>query len=262
VSARYEFIDAEKDSYRVTDMCRWLHVSRSGFYEWCSRPVSATAQRRERLRLMIREIFAANHQTYGYRRIHAVLVRSGERVSPELVRDLMREMELAPCQPRPWRPVTTRAGRHRVPDLVRRDFTAERPGTKFVGDITYVPTWEGFIYLATVIDCHSKAVIGWAMADHFRTPLISSALEMAAGRMKIESGAIFHSDRGSNYTSDEFARVLRRYGMRQSVGRTGVCWEVSRRWEFHPPPLSEPCVNLATHTAPIVEPVGNAPCFQ
>ncbi|MGW3569924.1 IS3 family transposase, partial [Streptomyces sp. NPDC000941] len=92
-------------------------------------------------------------------------------------------------------------------------------------DITYIPTWEGFVYLATVIDCHSKAVIGWAMDDHFKTPLISSALEMAAGRMKIEKNAIFHSDRGSNYTSDEFARTLSRYGMRQSIGRTGVCWD-------------------------------------
>lgn len=224
--SRYEFIDAEKASgFNIADMCRWLGVSRSGFYEWRSRPESATAQRRDRLRLMIREIFAANHETYGHRRVHAVLVRSGERVSPELVRVLMRDLGLVPCQPRPWRPVTTHAGTHRIPDLVRRDFTADRPGAKFVGDITYIPTWEGFVYLATVIDCHSKAVIGWAMGDHFKTPLISSALDMAAGRMKIEKGAIFHSDRGSNYTSDEFAGTLSRNGMRQSVGRTGVCWD-------------------------------------
>lgn len=223
--SRYEFIDAEKANFSVADMCRWLKVSRSGFYEWRNRPASATAQRRDRLRLMIREIFTANHETYGHRRVHAVLVRSGERVSPELVRALMRDLGLVPCQPRPWRPITTHAGIHRIPDLVRRDFTAERPGAKFVSDITYIPTWEGFVYLATVIDCHSKAVIGWAMDDHFKTPLISSALEMAAGRMKIEKGAVFHSDRGSNYTSEEFARTLSRYGMRQSVGRTGVCWD-------------------------------------
>ncbi|MFE9890749.1 IS3 family transposase [Streptomyces scopuliridis] len=225
VNTRYEFIDAEKEAFRVTDMCRWLNISRSGFYEWRSRPVSATAQRRERLRLMIREVFAANHGTYGYRRVHAVLVRSGEQASPELVRDLMRELGLVPCQPRPWRPVTTQAGTSRIPDLVRRDFTADRPGVKFVGDITYIPTWEGFVYLATVIDCHSKAVIGWAMDDHFKTPLISSALDMAAGRMKIEKDAIFHSDRGSNYTSAEFTKALSLHGMRQSVGRTGVCWD-------------------------------------
>ncbi|WJE00664.1 IS3 family transposase [Streptomyces antimycoticus] len=225
VISRYEFIDAEKACFRIVDMCRWLKVSRSGFYEWRNRPASATEQRRERLRAMIREIFDANHQTYGYRRIHAVLVRSGERASLELVRDLMRELGLAPCQPRPWRPVTTHASSHRIPDLVQSNFTSDRPGVKFVGDITYIPTWEGFVYLATVIDCHSKAVIGWAMDDNFKTPLISSALEMAAGRMKIEKGAVFHSDRGSNYTSDEFARALSRYGMRQSVGRTGVCWD-------------------------------------
>jgi putative transposase len=225
VISRYEFIDAEKANFSIADMCRWLKVSRSGFYEWRNRPASATTQRRDRLRLMIREIFTANHETYGHRRVHAVLVRSGERVSPELVRALMRDLGLVPCQPRPWRPATTHAGIHRIPDLVRRDFTADRPGAKFVSDITYIPTWEGFVYLATVIDCHSKAVIGWAMDDNFKTPLISSALEMAAGRMKIEKGAVFHSDRGSNYTSDEFDRTLSRYDMRQSVGRTGVCWD-------------------------------------
>lgn len=226
MNSRYEVIDAEKDGFRTTDMCRWLKVSRSGFYEWLSRPKSAARHRRERLMPMVREVFAVNHETYGYRRVHAVLERSGESASPELVRGLMRELGLVPCQPGPRLPVTTRAGAaHRIPDLVRRDFTADRPGTKFVSDITYIPAWEGFVYLATVIDCHSKAVIGWAMDDHFKTPLISSALDMAAGRMTIESDAIFHSDRGSNYTSDEFAGSLARHGMRQSVGRTGVCWD-------------------------------------
>ncbi|WP_395111719.1 IS3 family transposase, partial [Actinomadura sp. SCN-SB] len=180
-----------------------------------------------RLKAMIEAVFAANHETYGYRRVHAVLARSGEDASLELVRQLMRELGLRPVQPRPWRPVTTLAGDPGgLPDLVDRDFTATRPGTKLVGDITYIPTWEGFLYLATVIDCHSKMVVGWAMADHFKTSLITAALDSAAGSIHIEEGCIFHSDRGSNYTSDEFGRHLgKRHKMRRSVGRTGVCWD-------------------------------------
>jgi putative transposase len=225
---RFAFIqhmDAEK-AYSVVFMCRMLSVSRSAYYEWKDRPPSATTTRRERLRQLITAVFEANHGTYGYRRIHAVLVRSGEQVSAELVRDLMRELELWPCQPRPWRPTTTDADEaHRIPDLVGRDFTAEAPGTKLVGDITYIPTDEGWVYLATVIDCYSRMVIGWSMADHYRTSLIVAALDAAAGAIEIQPGCIFHSDRGSNYTSSEFAAILAGISVRQSVGRTGVCWD-------------------------------------
>jgi putative transposase len=226
VTSKYEFIHAERANYAIVDMCGWLRVSRSGYYDWHARPMSAAAGRRERLKVMIQAVFVANHETYGYRRVHAVLARSGEEVSPELVRQLMRELGLVPVQPRPWRPVTTLAGDPgAVPDLVRRDFTAERPGAKLVGDITYIPTWEGFLYLATVIDCHSKMVVGWAMADHFKTSLIIAALDSAAGNISLEKGCIFHSDRGSNYMSAEFDRRLRGYKVRRSVGRTGVCWD-------------------------------------
>jgi transposase InsO family protein len=175
---------------------------------------------------MIKEVFEANYDTYGYRRVHAVLRRSGEQVSDELVRQLMRELDLWPCQPRPWRPTTTEGDAlHRIPDLVERDFTAPAPGLKLVGDITYIPTVEGWVYAATVIDCFSKMVVGWAMADHYRTSLIEAAIDSADGSINIQSGCIFHSDRGSNYTSYDFAKKLNGMGMRQSVGRTGVCWD-------------------------------------
>lgn len=226
MTARYELIDAEKANRAVWDMCRWLVVSRSGFYEWRVRPASATAERREWLKGQITGIFTEYLEAYGYRRVHAELCRRGARVSPETVRSLMRELGLVACQPAQWRPVTTDADdRHRIPDLVQRDFTAQAPGTKFVGDATYIPTWEGFLYLATVIDCYSRKVVGWAMADHFKTPLIEAAMDMAAVNVQIVEQAIFHSDRGSNYTSDAFARKLVAMGMRQSVGRTGVCWD-------------------------------------
>lgn len=226
MTSRYELIDVEKAHHKIVDMCAWLEVSRSGYYEWRNRPISMAEKRRERLSSVIVAVFDANHETYGYRRIHAVLQRSGERAAPELVRRLMRDLDLETCQPRPWRPITTDADHHhRIPDLVERDFTAAEPGQKFVGDVTYIPTWEGFLYLATVIDCHTKKVVGWSMADHYRTPLLEAAIDMAASNSDIQKGAIFHSDRGSNYTSMRFADKLAGMEMRQSVGRTGVCWD-------------------------------------
>ena len=139
----------------------------------------------------------------------------------------MRELGLEPCQPRPWRFSLTEGDgqEHAIPDLVERDFTAGAPGQKMVGDITYIPTWQGWLYLATVIDCHTKAVIGWATGDNYKTPLIEQAIEMAARNCQLAAGAVFHSDRGSNYTSSDFARTLRKYGLRQSVGRTGICYD-------------------------------------
>jgi len=234
VSARYEFIDAEKVStdehglvkYPIVKMCEWLEVSTSGFYEWVSRPMSATAQRREYLKLLIVRAFHDSDGTYGYRRLHAQLVRWGEGCSAELVRALSRQLGLVACQPRPWRHSLTESGPSGpIPDLVRRDFSADTPGTKMVGDITYIPTWQGWLFLATVIDCCTKAVIGWAMDDNYQTPLISAAIDMAARNHNVASKAIFHSDRGSNYTSAEFAATLKRHDLRQSVGRTGICYD-------------------------------------
>jgi putative transposase len=235
VSDRYEFIDAEyADNSRlprgtaptITCMCRWLGVSKSGFYEWRSRPDSVTAKRRAKLALIIRRIFDDSDSTYGYRRIAEQLARQGTVAGAELVRRLMRELGLVACQPRPWRPSTTRQGEAGpIPDLVNRDFSAGVPGEKMVGDITYIPTWQGWVFLATVIDCATRKVIGWAMDDNYRTPLITRAIQMAVRNLDLPESAVFHSDRGSNYTSAEFAGVLEGLGIRQSVGRTGICFD-------------------------------------
>jgi transposase InsO family protein len=230
VTEVYEFIDAEyatrENAPAVTQMCAWLEVSKSGFYEWKSRPESATAERRNKLALIIKRIFDDSDSTYGYRRIAWQLARQGTAAGPELVRKIMRELGLTPCQPRPWRPSTTKQGQaDPIPDLVNRDFTAEVPGQKMVGDITYIETWQGWAFLATVIDCATRKVIGWAVDDNYRTPLITSAIQMAARNADLPEGAIFHSDRGSNYTSAEFAAVLESLGIRQSVGRTGSCFD-------------------------------------
>jgi len=235
VSARFELIDAEKATvteagavkYSIVRMCEWLEVSASGYYEWRGRAASGTAARRDRLALLIDRVFADSDGTYGHRRVHAQLARWGEHASLELVRGLMRGLGLVACQPRPWRHSLTEADAAPapLPDLVRRDFTAAAPGQKMVGDITYIPTWEGWEYLATVIDCHTKAVIGWAIDDNYKTPLITAAIGMAARNHHLAPDAIFHSDRGSNYTSTEFASVLTGLNIRQSVGRTGICYD-------------------------------------
>lgn len=208
-------------------MCALLEVSKSGYYEWRSRPQSSAARRRDLLKIKIKALFEANNEEYGYRRMHEALARGGEQCCPELVRRLMRELGLEPCQPKPWRRSLTeqdgRAGP--IPDLVNRDFTADKPGIKMVGDITYIWTWEGWLYLATVIDCATRKIVGWAMDDNYKTPLIVDAVQMAARNLELPEGAVFHSDRGSNYTSATFARELGRLGIRQSVGRTGICYD-------------------------------------
>ena len=235
MSDKYEFIAAEYarnqvegevDAPTLTQMLSWLRVSKSGFYDWRDRAPSASENRRERLTAKIAELFDRSGGTYGYRRIHAELARAGERVGDELVRRLMRELGLVPVQPRPYRATTVR-GEHQpdTPDLLRRDFTAERPGRKLVGDITYIPTWQGWLYLATVIDCFNKEVIGYATAEHMRTELVTHALKMAAANHDLESGCIMHSDRGAQYTSAEYLATLEGLELRRSLGRTGVCWD-------------------------------------
>jgi putative transposase len=218
----------------VIRMCEWLEVSRSGFYEWRDRPPSEAELRRQELKTIIEFIFAESDGTYGHRRVHAELARMGRPAGLEHVRRLMRQLGLVPCQPRPWRPVTTIAGdAAAIPDLVRRDFSADAPGTKLVGDITYIRSWEGWLYLATVIDCHTKACIGYAMADHMRTELVTAALDMAARNYPLAERAIFHSDRGTQYTSEEFAGHAEKLGLRRSVGRTGVCYDNAQAETFN-----------------------------
>jgi len=148
-------------------------------------------------------------------------------VSRRLVAKLMKQQGLQACQPRAWRRTTIHGSETPavVPDRLGRDFTATRPGTRLIGDITYIRTWTGWLYLATVIDLCTRKVIGWAMAEHMRTELIIDALAMAAGTGRLQPECVFHSDRGAQYTSNEFAAALRRHNMLGSMGRTGICWD-------------------------------------
>lgn len=235
MSERFAFIGAEEadptSPYPVTMMCRLLEVSTSGFYHWCRAAISARARRRATVSTHVQVAFDAGRGSYGVRRVHAVLARSTDpqvaSVSLKMVRSVMAERDLHACQPRAYKVTTVQDGSvaPTIPDLLHRDFSSEVPGAKLVGDITYIPTWQGWLFLATVLDCHTKAVIGWAMAEHMRTDLICDAVTMAATHTQLPAGAIFHSDRGTQYTSAQFAAHLKENGITASMGRTGICWD-------------------------------------
>ena len=219
-------IEAEKANYPIAWMCSMLDVPRSSFYAWRNRVETATQARRRELGEQVRRVFDDSNQTYGCRRIAAQLNRDGHQCSVGLVADLMRELGLRAVQPRSFK-TTTLPGEKPVahPDLLGGDFTAADPGSRLVGDITYLRTDEGWLYLATVIDLATRMVVGWQMADHMRTSLVVDALDMARVHGHLAAGALFHSDRGCQYTSAEFARYCRRIHVSPSLGRTGVCWD-------------------------------------
>lgn len=235
MSEKYEFIDAKCATHSspnsgnaptIEKMCAWLGVSKSGFYEWWGRAPSPTTARRARLGDKIAALFDSFSARYGYRRIHAELIRAGEDVGVELVRKVMGELGLVTIQPKPFRTTTVAdPDASETIDLVKRDFTAWRPGIKVVSDITYIRTWQGWLYLVTLIDCFNREVIGWSMADHMRTELVTDALDMAVRNHRFEPGCIVHSDRGTQYTSAEYRKMLARLGLCHSVGRTGQCWD-------------------------------------
>ena len=219
-------IDAEKANYPIMFMCGLLGVTRSSFYAWRNRVESATSVRRRELAEQVRRVFRAHSGRYGCRRVAAALNRDGHECSVGLVADLMREAGLRACQPRAYKR-TTVPGQQPVesPDLIGRDFTADAPGQRLVGDITYLKTGEGWLYLATVLDLCTRMVVGWQLADHLRTSLVTDAAQMAITHGHLTAGAVFHSDRGCQYTSREFTEFCVANGIRASVGRTGVCWD-------------------------------------
>jgi putative transposase len=218
-------IAVEKPNYPIVRMCEWARVSESGFHAWARREPSATQQRRAELTNMIGEVFEASNATAGYRKVHAKLLEDGVGVCDRVVREIMAEQGLVSCHPRPWRHLTRQDGSTPAPDLIDRDFTATRPGVRFVGDITQIDTWEGPLFLSTMIDLFNREVVGYAMADNHHTDLICAAIVMARGNRRTRRRAIFHSDRGAEYTSRQFARCLRHARMRPSMGKVGCAYD-------------------------------------
>jgi putative transposase len=206
-------------------MCRVLEVSASGYYAWCKRLISARTKENQNLQQRIEAIHRRSRQTYGAPRIHAELREEGARIGRKRVARLMKESALKGVSRRRSM-VTTRRDRSRrpAPDLVERKFVADKANVLWVADITYVPTWVGFLYLAVVLDVWSRKIVGWAMAAHLRTPLVTAALNMAI-EQRSPNGVIHHSDQGCQYTSIEFGKRCREAGVRPSMGSVGDCYD-------------------------------------
>jgi len=223
----HPFIEAEKVAGKGVDRaCRLLEVSRSAFYARRKAP-SKRSVADATLTAEIRRIHVTSKGTYGSPRVHAELVEGGNDVGRRRVTRLMREGGIVGLHKRRWRKTTVvDPGAERARDLIGRDFA---PGPvidhRYVGDITYIATWEGFSYLATVIDLASRRVVGWSIASHMRTELVEDALKMAFVQRRPPRGLIFHTDRGSQYTSGDFARLARDNGVVLSVGMKGECWD-------------------------------------
>lgn len=223
----YRFIAAEAAHHPVALSCRVLGVARAGYYAWRARPPSARARADAELTEVIHRLHAESRGTYGSPRIHADLQADGRRHGRKRVARLMRRAGLAGCPRRRPRPRTTIAdpAAATAPNLVQRHFDPLAPDHLWLADITYVPTGEGWLYLAAVLDAFSRRVVGWAMADHLRTELVLDALDLALATRRPAAGLVHHSDRGCQYTSVAFGRRLAESGLVPSMSRTGNCWD-------------------------------------
>lgn len=222
----YRFVDRERAVFPIVTMCRVLGVSPSGFWAWSKRPPSERARADAALTGEIRRIHVRSRGTYGVPRVHAELAYEGTRCSRKRVARLMRADGLAGVHRRRAVRTTVRdRDAAPAPDLVNRSFRAPAPDRLWVADITYVPTWAGFLYVAVVVDVFSRLVVGWSMAGHLRTELILDALDMAISRRRPADGLVHHSDRGTQYTSLAFGRRAREAGIALSMGSTGDAYD-------------------------------------
>ena len=231
----FPFIEAEKAELRnVAKACELVEVSRSAFYEWHQHRPSPRELADAELAERIQAIYDDSKGTYGWPRVHRQLRRDGVHVSRKRVARIMRQQGLIGRCRRRWTKTTISDPQTQAVDLIKRAFG---PGTVeldrvYVGDITYIWTWEGWAYLATVIDLASRRVVGWALADHMRADLVCDALRQAIDMLRPAPGAIFHSDRGTQYTSSEFTSLLGQHEMLQSLSRPRQCWDnaVAEAW--------------------------------
>jgi transposase InsO family protein len=225
--SRYRFVEAESRRYSVAQLCRIAQVSRTAYYEWQERQPSQRELDDAALTATIRAIHAASSGQYGSPRVLAELQAQGHDVGRKRVARLMKAAGLRGRRPPRWvRTTTPEPTPPAIPDLVHGQFEAPAPDVLWVGDITYIRTWEGWLYLATVIDVFSRRVIGFSLADHMRASLVCDALKTAvATRGGNVDGVIFHSDRGSQYSSAEFRALCDVHGVKPSMGKTGVCWD-------------------------------------
>lgn len=223
----FRFIAAEKANHSLTTLCRVLEVSRSGFHAWAARKPGPRALEDARLTARIRELHAKRRGVYGSPRIWSDLVLDdGERIGRKRVERLMRQAGLSGLVPKKWKATTIRVPGVRVAeDLLDRNFAVSTPNRCWVADITYLRTWEGWLYLVAVQDLYSRRIVGWAMADHMRAELVTDALQMALAHRQPERGLIWHSDQGSQFVSLAFGQKARAAGIAQSMGSKGDCFD-------------------------------------
>ena len=223
----FRFIVAEKASHSISIMCRVLEVSRSGYHAWTRRPLGPRAVEDARLTARIRELHTKRREVYGSPRIWSdLVVDDGERIGRKRVERLMRQAGLSGLIVKKWKATTIRVPGVRVADdLLDRNFAAGAPNRCWVADITYLRTWEGWLYLVAVQDLFSRRIVGWAMADHMRAELVTDALQMALTNRRPERGLIWHSDQGSQFVSLAFGQKARAAGIAQSMGSRGDCFD-------------------------------------
>jgi putative transposase len=222
----FRFIAEHADEWPVTWLCEAMEVSASGFYAWASRSDSPTEQWRQELLGAIEEVHAEMKQRYGSPRMAAELTTRGHECSENTVAKLMTAHGIRAKAPK--RLVRTTDSNHRLPvakNLLARDFEPTRPNEAWCADITYIPTHKGWLYLAVVEDLFSRMVVGWSMAETMESRLVVDALELAIARRRPEAGLLAHSDRGSQYASDHYQRVLASEGIVCSMSEVGQCWD-------------------------------------
>ena len=245
---KYAWIAQHRDSFCVAVMCRLLQVSRSGFYTSIDRPPSLRAVRRQKIHASIRQAFDESHATYGSLKIARELARRDDLESAcrNTVAQAMRDLGLKSRIRKRFKPTTTQTDPSKLPamNVLDRNFTAQAPNQKWVTDITYLPTSDGWVYLAAVIDLFSRKVVGWALSDSLETRVVSDALRNAIEKRSPNRGELLHhSDRGCQYTSDAYQRTLRTLGITCSMSRRGNCydnavaerffWSLKHEWTKH-----------------------------
>lgn len=223
---KYQFVYDHSGQFSVQRMCRVLEVSASAYYAWRGRPESRRVREDRRLLVEIRAVYLAKRQTYGSPRIHAELKALGLRHGEKRVARLMRDNDIRAKQKRKFKVTTDSRHSHPVaPNLLERDFEAVAPNQKWVADITYIQTGEGWLYLAAILDLYSRIIVGWSMSSRMTRRLVLDALEMAVGRRRPGPGLTHHSDRGSQYACGDYQKALIAQGMLCSMSRKGDCWD-------------------------------------
>jgi putative transposase len=224
---KYQFIADYREEFEITVMCGVLAVSRSGYYAWRKRPPSARKMADQALSQQIKDIHQQSRQTYGSPRIQAELAENGVNCGAKRVARLMRDEELFAKQHRKFRVRTTDSAHPYpvAPNLLDQDFSASRPNEKWLTDITYIPTAEGWLYLAVVLDLYSRRIVGWAMSNSLERSLVLAALQMALDTRQPLPGLLHHSDRGSQYASHDYQTLLTQYQMQGSMSRKGNCYD-------------------------------------